>query len=82
MKDALFQQYAAVVENHFGIKLPRDKMALLESRLFKLFNDNEGRSEYENAEAFLKYIHQDKSGKALAKLAEAITAHHTYFMSE
>ena len=82
MKDALFQQYAAVVENHFGIKLPRDKMALLESRLFKLFNDNEGRSEYENAEAFLKYIHQDKSGKALAKLAEAITTHHTYFMRE
>ena len=35
MQEALFQQYAQVVQDNFGIQLPIEKKALLESRLFK-----------------------------------------------
>ena len=34
MQEALFQQYAQLVQQHFGIQLPLEKKALLESRLF------------------------------------------------
>ena len=42
MRDALFQQFATVIHQQFGIQLPMDKKALLESRLFKLLNNNVG----------------------------------------
>ena len=32
MQEALFQQYAQVVQDNFGIQLPIEKKALLESR--------------------------------------------------
>jgi chemotaxis protein methyltransferase CheR len=70
------------VTQNFGIQLPPEKKALLESRLFKLKNDNMGRPELASDEAFLKYIREDKTGKGLAMLAEAITTHHTFFMRE
>ena len=82
MNQSLFQQFAALVTQNFGIQLPPEKKALLESRLFKLKNDNMGRPELASDEAFLKYIREDKTGKGLAMLAEAITTHHTFFMRE
>lgn len=82
MQESLFQQYAQVVQQQFGIQLPPEKKALLESRLFKLLNDNSGRPEYADEKAFLEYIRIDASGKALRMLSEAITTHHTFFMRE
>lgn len=82
MKQSTFQQFSAVVHQNFGIQLPPEKQALLESRLFKLMNDNQGMPELASEEAFLEYIRRDKTGKALAMLAEAITTHHTFFMRE
>lgn len=82
MRDSLFQQYAAVVHQQFGIQLPMDKKALLESRLFKLLNDHAGQINYTDEEAFLRYVKNDSSGKAMAQLSEAITTHHTFFMRE
>lgn len=82
MNQSLFQQFAALVTQNFGIQLPPEKKALLESRLFKLKNENMGRPELASDEAFLRYIREDKTGKGLAMLAEAITTHHTFFMRE
>ena len=82
MRDALFQQFATVIHQQFGIQLPMDKKALLESRLFKLLNNNVGKPEYANEEAFLRYVQNDVTGKALAQLSEVITTHHTFFMRE
>ena len=82
MNQSLFQQFATLVTLNFGIQLPPEKKALLESRLFKLKNDNIGRPELASDEAFLEYIRNDSSGRGLAMLAEAITTHHTFFMRE
>ena len=72
MKQSTFQQFSALVQQNFGIQLPPAKQALLESRLFKLMNDNSGRPELASEEAFLDYVKRDTTGKALAMLAEAI----------
>ena len=56
MQDELFQQYVQVVQGHFGIQLPPEKKALLESRLFKLFLEHEGYEEFADAASFLKYV--------------------------
>lgn len=84
MKDSLFWKFSAVVQTNFGIQLPIEKKALLESRLFKLMNDHAGehRPELANEEAFLDYVQSDSTGKGLAMLSEAITTHHTFFMRE
>ncbi|WP_294521772.1 protein-glutamate O-methyltransferase CheR [uncultured Anaerovibrio sp.] len=82
MKQSTFQQFSALVQQNFGIQLPPAKQALLESRLFKLMNDNSGQPELASEEAFLDYVKRDTTGKALAMLAEAITTHHTFFMRE
>lgn len=82
MRDGLFQQYAAVIYQQFGIQLPLEKKALLESRLFRLLNDNAGLAYYASDEAFLDYLKHDSSGTAISQLAEAITTHHTFFMRE
>ncbi|MCR5176058.1 MAG: protein-glutamate O-methyltransferase CheR [Anaerovibrio sp.] len=82
MKQSVFQQFSALVQQNFGIQLPQEKKALLESRLFKLMNENNTRPELASEEAFLEYIKGDASGCGLAMLAEAITTHHTFFMRE
>lgn len=84
MKDSLFWKFSAVVHSNFGIRLPIEKKALLESRLFKLMNDHlqEKRPELSSEEAFLEYVQTDPTGKGLAMLSEAITTHHTFFMRE
>lgn len=82
MKQSTFQQFSALVKDNFGIQLPPEKQALLESRLFKLMNDNAGKPELASEEAFLQYIRNDSTGRGLAMLAEAITTHHTFFMRE
>lgn len=76
-----FQNYARYVQTNFGIQLPQEKKTLLESRLYKLFCDNDG-PEFTNAKTFFTYLQQDKSGKARSMLADAITTNHTYFMRE
>lgn len=76
-----FQNYARYVESNFGIQLPQEKKTLLESRLYKIFSDNDG-PEYTDAASFYKYLQQDRTGKARSMLADAITTNHTYFMRE
>lgn len=82
MKQSTFEQFAAVVQHNFGIKLPPEKKALLESRLFKLMNDNHDKPELSSEDAFLAYVRNDSTGQAISMLAEAITTHHTFFMRE
>ena len=82
MQEALFQQYARLVQQHFGIQLPLEKKALLESRLFKLLNERHGQPGFGDEQEFLDYVLEDASGQALTLLSEAITTHHTFFMRE
>jgi len=82
MQEALFWQYAQIVQQNFGIQLTIEKKALLESRLFKLFNNKLEQSGFADDESFLAYVKEDASGTALKLLAEAITTHHTFFMRE
>lgn len=81
MKEQTFEQYAAYVAQHFGIQLPAEKKALLESRLYKLFVKG-GSHEFSDAESFLSYLSRDQSGTARRILADAITTNHTFFMRE
>lgn len=82
MQEALFQQYASIVQDNFGIQLPMEKKALLESRLFKLLSSHAGEPGFADEMDFLHYVRHDASGKALELLSEAITTHHTFFMRE
>ncbi len=82
MQEAVFRQYAQVVQQNFGIQLPIEKKTLLESRLFKLFNSHLGEAGFGDEKEFLNYVLEDASGKGLRLLAEAITTHHTFFMRE
>lgn len=82
MKNSTFQSYSHIVDQAFGIQLPPAKMALLESRLYSLFQSKDFKTPYDNAESFLAYVESDKTGKALRVLGEAITTHHTFFLRE
>ena len=82
MEDSVFLAYASIVDREFGIQLPREKKALLESRLQRLFHEGEETAKYHDAAGFLKALKQDGTGKLLKALAEAITTHHTFFMRE
>lgn len=81
MTELEFQNYARYVEANFGIQLPQEKKTLVESRLYKLFNEHT-EPEFANAETFFKYLQNDRTGKANAILANAITTNHTFFMRE
>jgi len=82
MEDSVFLAYASIVDRAFGIQLPREKKALLESRLQRLFHEGAETAKYRDAAGFLKALKQDGTGKLLKVLAEAITTHHTFFMRE
>ena len=82
MEDSVFLAYANIVDRAFGIQLPREKKALLESRLQRLFHEGAETAKYRDAAGFLKALKQDGTGKLLKVLAEAITTHHTFFMRE
>lgn len=82
MDKATFQGYAAIVAREFGIQLPPAKQALLESRLYRLFCEGGPAAAYGDAAGFLRALRQDRSGKLLKLLAEAITTHHTFFLRE
>ena len=82
MEQSLFLAYAAIVDREFGIQLPQEKKALLESRLQRLLSEGGPASRYRDEAEFLKALKQDGSGRLLRQLAEAITTHHTYFMRE
>ena len=82
MEDSVFFTYASIVDREFGIQLPREKKALLESRLQRLFHEGEETAKYRDAAGFLQALKQDGTGKLLKVLAEAITTHHTFFMRE
>ena len=81
MDSTCFAAYAQIVQRAFGIQLPPEKKALLESRLFKLFQRGEDLPVHD-AEGFLRWLRQDKTGRARKLLSEAITTHHTYFLRE
>ena len=82
MEPAIFQAYALLVAREFGIQLPKEKMALLESRLQRLLKAGGPAAKYKSAAGFLKALRHDNSGKLLKLLSEAITTHHTYFGRE
>ncbi len=81
MTEKEFRQYAVYVTEKFGIQLPKEKKALLESRLYKLFHSEEG-NEFHDAAGFFAFLQQDRSGKGRELLADAITTNHTFFMRE
>ena len=81
MKDRVFQEYAVYIAQNFGIQLPREKKALLESRLYKLLSVEQCPA-FRDENTFLDYLYQDSTGKARALLADAITTNHTFFMRE
>ena len=84
MDQACFAAYAQIVQQAFGIQLPPEKKALLESRLFKLFQHEDERlpASCRTATGFLTWLRQDTTGRARKLLSEAITTHHTYFLRE
>ena len=82
MEQSVFLAYASIVDREFGIQLPLEKKALLESRLQRLFKEGGPAADYADAASFLKALKHDASGHLLHLLAEAITTHHTYFLRE
>ena len=82
MEQSVFLAYASIVDREFGIQLPLEKKALLESRLQRLFKEGGPAADYRDAASFLKALKHDPSGHLLHLLAEAITTHHTYFLRE
>lgn len=82
MDGGTFQAYAAIVEREYGIQLPNEKQALLESRLVKMLNEHQGEGPFHDASSFLRWLQEDRTGRAVRLLGEAITTHHTYFMRE
>ena len=84
MDQACFAAYAQIVQQAFGIQLPPEKKALLESRLFKLFQHEDERlpASCRTATGFLTWLRKDTTGRARKLLSEAITTHHTYFLRE
>ena len=79
MDQACFAAYAQIVQQAFGIQLPPEKKALLESRLSKLFQHEDERlpASCRTATGFLTWLRQDTTGRARKLLSEAITTHHT-----
>ena len=65
MEPAIFQAYALLVAREFGIQLPKEKMALLESRLQRLLKAGGPAAKYKSAADFLKALRHDNSGKLL-----------------
>lgn len=82
MEQSVFLAYSAIIKREFGIQLPQEKKALLESRMQRLFRAGQTMDTYSDAAEFLKALKKDASGKLLEQLGEAITTHHTYFMRE
>lgn len=82
MVEETFQAYAAIVEREYGIQLPGEKQALLESRLVKMLNEHQGEGPFHDEVSFLQWLQEDRTGRAVRLLGEAITTHHTYFLRE
>ena len=81
MTEQEFHMYADYVGQHFGIQLPHEKKALLETRLYKLFNSGQIPG-HADPRSFYQYLQQDRTGRARQLMADAITTNHTYFMRE
>lgn len=64
MDQACFAAYAQIVQQAFGIQLPPEKKALLESRLFKLFQHEDERlpASCRTATGFLTWLRKDNDG--------------------
>lgn len=82
MDEKTFHAYAAIVAQVYGIQLPSEKQALLEARLARLQNEHNGEGPFRDAESFLRWVREDRTGEAVRLLGEAITTHHTYFLRE
>ena len=82
MTEGEFQQYSLYTFQNFGINLGREKKALLESRLYKLFNSEILPRECRNTAAFYQCLQQDKDGSMRELFSSVITTNHTYFMRE
>ncbi|MGK5094500.1 CheR family methyltransferase [Deltaproteobacteria bacterium TL4] len=73
-----FELMRTLIYNRAGISLPDQKRELLQSRLNKLLR---GRP-FDSFKAYYDYLIQDRSGKEIIKLVDAVSTNHTYFFRE
>lgn len=73
-----FQAIRDLVYSHFGINLTDQKRGLVVGRLQKLLKT----MQIDSFEAYIEYIRQDSTGRALVELVNRISTNHTFFFRE
>lgn len=76
--DKEFYQITSYIKTNYGINLKDEKRTLLTGRLQNVLLENG----FSNFTDYYKYIHSDKTGRAVKTLVEKITTNHTFFMRE
>ncbi|MFH1841953.1 MAG: protein-glutamate O-methyltransferase CheR [bacterium] len=78
LHDAEFETLRNLVYLNFGINLTEQKRALVLGRLQRVLRQRG----IDSFEAYCQFLVDDRSGKALAELANRISTNHTYFYRE
>jgi chemotaxis protein methyltransferase CheR len=78
LQDHEFKRIRDLVYRELGIHLAEQKQALVFGRLSNLVN----RRGLQSFEAYCEMVENDKTGKALSELANAISTNHTFFNRE
>lgn len=73
-----FQQLSDFIKSNYGIRLKKEKMALVSGRLHNVLQQ-EG---FSNFTEYYHYLVSDNSGYAVTTLIDRITTNHTFFMRE
>ena len=76
--DKEFEQLTAYIKQKYGIKLGREKRALLLGRLQNTLH----KQNFNDFSSYYKYLLADKTGAADVALVNVITTNHTFFMRE
>ncbi len=78
MESQLFQRFAALAYEKAGISIKPGKEALVAARVAKRLRA----LSIPDAEAYLRYLEQDRSGEELARFLDVISTHFTSFFRE
>ncbi len=73
-----FLELAEVISSHFGIKVTKNKLTLVTSRIHPIM-DRHGFKDYRH---YLDALKADKTGELLSELANHISTNHTAFFRE
>jgi chemotaxis protein methyltransferase CheR len=73
-----FCQLTNYIKLHYGIRLGREKMALVVGRLQNYLVQNE----FTSFSDYINYVVADRTGQAAIEMMNRITTNHTYFMRE